>query len=184
MFLIYLLWSKKNNKPSVLAAKTISFFEKFRILDNPVSRIAIFVLVSILLISTNTSSLSSKNIKSAVTDIKSLRYGKNETELKCLIFIGDTASFSHYWSITDKSVISINTSSIQIIETMFEAEEKAYLTFTPENPKPEHKGSTIEPPPRYPLTSPFYDKWRNEVEERTNSINNSCKHLIKAQTNK
>jgi hypothetical protein len=163
----------------VINHKIVSFVEQLRVLDNPIARITLFLILSTLLIITNTSTLNPKAIKYAETDIKSLRYGKNETELKCVIFIGDTGSFSHYWSITDRSVKSINTSSIQIIETMFEAARNPYLTFTQENPEPEREIGPTSKPPRYPLTSPFYDKWKNEMEERTTNITNSCIKISK-----
>lgn len=154
----------------------IAFTEYFRFIGSPVSLVIIFVLVSVMLIVSDTDSLDSKAIKSAETDIKSLRYGKNETELKCMIFIGDVGSFSHYWSITDRSVKSVNTSSILLIETMFHAIESPYLTFPKESAKPElESGFMMKPskPPR-PLTSPDYDKWRNEKEVRAINIAKAC----------
>lgn len=166
--------SLKGNDIGIIEAKFSSLMDQFRIFDNSIARIVIFVLVSTLLVVSNTSTLDSKAIKFAEVGIKSVKYGKNETELKCVIFIGDTGSFSHYWSITDKSVKSVNTSSIQIIETMFDAAKKPYLTFTSDKPKPERQFGMTSQPPRYPLTSPFYDKWRNENEERTTSIARAC----------
>ncbi|MGI2001098.1 hypothetical protein [Shewanella frigidimarina] len=131
----------------------------------------LFIILSTILVSQNSSTLNSIEIRSAKAEIQKVTYGKNETSLTCLIFIGDISSFSHYWSISDNSVVRVNTSSIQIISTMFRAEPAPYLTATAKNPIP--KGDDMKPL-LISLDSPLYDKWRNENNARTKSIKEAC----------
>lgn len=154
-----------------------SFIKKYRLLEwfkvfaNPLLYILLYMIISISMMISSDETLDSKTIKSAKGVIKTVKYGKNETELKCLTFIGDTGSFSHYWSLTNKTVFSINTSAIQIVEILFDASHPPYTESSYNDILSRALGPKLT---NEELNSPRYEKWRVEYKTREDRVKETC----------
>lgn len=152
--------------------------EKINRFKHPVFFVGFLILTFTAFTILNRTSLAPHLIKEAKMEIQTVKYGKNETSISCLTYIGSSGPFSFFWSLSESNVKAINTSSIHIIDSTFIASKKPYLTPTENHPEP-HKPTRkygITKPKRFPLESEVYDKWRNEEEARFNKIKLECNY--------
>jgi|GEM_PF-1996319 len=167
----------------------ILFHDEIRMLDpirelvnrfkNPVFLVGFLMITYTAFAILNNTSLAPHLIKEAKMEIQTVKYGKNETSISCLSYIGSSGPFSFFWSLSESNVKAINTSSIHLIESTIPASKKPYITATENHPEPQKptKKYGIRKPKRFPLESEVYDKWRNEEKARFNNIKLECNYV-------
>ncbi len=133
--------------------------------SNPIYALILFTVASLVAVVANKSTLSYEKVVNGSGLINTIKYGRTETELECLVYIGDIGAFSHYWSLRRKSPIAVNTSSIHTIKTMFEPQE-VFI-------QPTERGAIK--PERTETESPEYNSWKALSSERTANIDTSCR---------
>ena len=155
--------------------------EKINRFKHPVF-IAAFLIITFTAFTTlNSTTLAPHLIKEAKMEIQTVKYGKNETSISCLTYIGSSGPFSFFWSLSESNVKAINTSSIHLIDSTIIASKKPYMTPTenhPEPHKPTRRFGTIQGK-RFPLESDVYDKWRNEDKARSRKLELECNYKKK-----